>query len=78
MHARTEELLQHLDTQRTVLRSAVESVPRELREVSPGAGCWSVAEIVEHLAQVETLLAGLFARRLAEAKAQGLAAETAQ
>ena len=76
MHARTEELLQYLDTQRAMLRAAVEGVPSEQREVPPGAGCWSVAEILEHLAQTETLLAGLFARRLAEAKAQGLAAET--
>jgi hypothetical protein len=76
MHARTEELLRYLDTQRAVLRAAVENVPSERREVPPAAGCWSVAEILEHLAQTETLLAGLFARRLAEAKAQGLAAET--
>ena len=76
MHPRTQEILQYLDTQREVLRAAVESVPVEKREVSPKADCWSVAGVLEHLAYSETSLTRLFTVRLAEAKARGLAAET--
>jgi hypothetical protein len=75
MHPRTEELLQYLDTQRAVLRAAVESVPVERREVPPEPGRWSVAGVLEHLARVETSIARLFASRLAEAKAVGLGPE---
>ncbi len=77
MHTRTREVLLYLDTQRAVLRAAVESVPVERREVAPKAEGWSVAGVLEHLAQTETSLARLFTVRLAEAKARGLGAETA-
>jgi len=75
MHPRTEELLEYLDAQREVLRSAVESVRVEQRELPPEAGQWSVAGVVEHLARVETSIARLFSSRLAEAKALGLGPE---
>jgi hypothetical protein len=76
MHPRTEELLQYLDTQRAVLRAAVESVPAERREVVPEPGRWSVAGILEHLSRVEISIARLFTFRLTEAKALGLGQET--
>jgi hypothetical protein len=76
MHPRTEELLQYLDSQREILRAAVERVPPELREVAPEPGRWSVAGVIEHLARVETSLARLFTSRLTEAKALGLGPET--
>jgi hypothetical protein len=76
MHPRTEELLQYLDTQREILRAAVERVPPELREVAPEPGRWSVAGVIEHLARVETSLTRLFTSRLTEAKALGLGLET--
>jgi hypothetical protein len=76
MHPRTQELLQYLDSQRSVLRAAVESVPVEHREVPPTAERWSVAGVLEHLAQVEMSLTRLFTTRLAEAKSRGLGLET--
>ncbi|HEX3556309.1 MAG TPA: DinB family protein [Thermoanaerobaculia bacterium] len=76
MHPRTEELLHYLDTQRAVLRAAVDSVPAERREVPPEPGRWSVAGVLEHLSQVETSLTRLFNSRLSEAKARGLGPET--
>jgi len=68
-------VLQYNESQREVLRAAVESVPAALREVSPPSGRWSVAGVLEHLAKVETGLARLFTARLAEAKARGLTAD---
>jgi hypothetical protein len=72
MHPRTQELLQYNEAQRAVLRAAVLCVPVGHREVLPPAGGWSVAGVLEHLAQVETSLSRLFLSRLAEAKARGL------
>src|SRR4051794_19766669 len=75
MHPRTEELLHYLDTQRAVLRAAVESVPVEHREMVREPGRWSVAGILEHLSRVEVSLARLFTFRLTEAQARGLGPE---
>ncbi len=76
MHPRTAEILQYLDTQREALRAAVNRVPEDQREQSPGPGRWSVAEILEHLSLVEASLTRLFTSVLAEAQARGLGLET--
>jgi hypothetical protein len=78
MHPRTEELLQHLDTQHRRLRSAVDSVPREQRERKPTPERWSVAEVLEHLSIVERRIDRLFQSKLAEARAKGIGAERDQ
>jgi hypothetical protein len=76
MHPRTVELLDFLDAQRTVLRTAVDSVPSALRERRPAEGRWSVAEIIEHLAIVEKRVAARIAASIGEARGLGLGAET--
>jgi DinB family protein len=75
MHAITSELLQYLDEQRTVLKSAFESVPPEMRDRLPAPERWSPANIVEHLAIVEARVAKLLSGRIDEARS-GLAGQT--
>ena len=77
MHPRTRELIDYLDTQRAALRKAYDAVPAGLRDRKPAPDRWSAANIVEHLAIVEGRIAGRFAGLIAEARANGLAAETA-
>ena len=76
MHPRIHELLEHLDTQRLALRSAIDAVPDELRERRPSVDTWSVAEVIEHVAIIERRLAGLLGKLLADAQAQGAGPET--
>jgi hypothetical protein len=75
MHAITRELLDYLDEQRSVLKTAFESVPPELRDRPPAPDRWSAANVVEHLAIVETRISKLLSERIEEARA-GLAPET--
>ncbi len=75
MHAITLELLGYFDEQRSVLKSAFESVPQEMRDQQPAPDRWSTANIIEHLAIVETRVAGFLSQRIAEARA-GLEPET--
>lgn len=77
MHPRIRELREYLDAQRAGLRDAFEAVPPAMRDRSPGPGRWSAAGIVEHLAIIEQRVAGIIAGKIAAAKAEGLAAETA-
>ncbi len=65
----SEELLQHLEQNRTALRAAVDSIPVLHREQRPGADRWSVAEVLEHLAIVERRIAGRLADALTAARA---------
>jgi len=76
MHPRTHELLTYLDTQRAALRDAFERVPRDQRDRKPAPDRWSAANIVEHLSIVEGRIAGRFAGLIAEARANGHAAES--
>lgn len=71
MHPRTEELLRHLDTNRAVLCAAVDGVPSSLRETRPHPTGWSVAEVLEHLAQVEEQITRLLTAKLSEARSAG-------
>jgi DinB superfamily len=75
MHAITRELLAYLDEQRSVLKAAFESVPPELRDRPPAPERWSAANVVEHLAIVETRISKLLSGRIEEARA-GLPPET--
>src|SRR4030095_3484489 len=75
MHAITSELIAYLDEQRSILKSAFESVPAELRERPPAPERWSAANIVEHLALVETSISNTLSARIEEART-GLSAET--
>ena len=75
MHPRIGELASYLDVRRSALREAVDAVPPSSRGERPGAGRWSVAEVLEHLALVEGRFKTVLADALAAAKARGLAAE---
>ena len=69
MHPRISELLDYVDEQTDVLRSAYESVPPEQRAVRTMPGRWSPAEIVHHLAIVEGRLAQRLAMLIEQARA---------
>jgi hypothetical protein len=73
MHPRTTELLEHLDRHYLSLQDAVVSVPPTRREIAPGDGEWSVANVLEHVALVNSNIARLLQKKLSEAKAAGLA-----
>ena len=74
MHSRTEQLLNHLEGNRTALHAAVDSVPSSLRETRPAADRWSVAEVLEHLGRVEEQITRLLAAKLADARLTGMLA----
>jgi hypothetical protein len=75
MHSITRELLSYLDEQRSVLRSAFEAVPAEVRNRPPSPERWSPANVVEHLAIVETRISKILSERI-EAARPGLAVST--
>jgi DinB superfamily len=76
MHPRIQEVLSYLDARREDLRQAIDAVPAGRRETRPAADRWSAAEVVEHLAMVEGRMArGIFARRIDEARANGVGME---
>jgi DinB superfamily len=72
MHPRTRELMDHLDSQRAILRAAFDAVPAGARDRPPAPDRWSPAEIVEHLALVEQRVGSALAARIASARAEGL------
>jgi hypothetical protein len=76
MHPRIQDVLEYLDAQRSNLRAAVDQVPPDRREQRPGGERWSVAEILEHLATVESRVTKLVATQVAAARELGLGAET--
>jgi hypothetical protein len=69
MHSITRELLAYLEEQRSVLKSAFESVPPEARDLPPAPERWSAANVVEHLAIVEGRISRLLSERIEEARA---------
>ena len=75
LHPRIRELIDYLDVHRRVLHDAIASVPAKLREVKPGEGKWSVAEVMEHVSMIEKRIAGLLTMRVAEARASGVGAD---
>jgi hypothetical protein len=75
MHPRTEEVLAHLAFHRAALERAVAEVPSTLRSQRPAPDCWSVAEILEHLAIVEGRISTLLANHLDAARTAGLGRE---
>jgi hypothetical protein len=68
------DLVDHLNRQREVLRSAVARVPAHQREQKPAPDRWSVAEVLEHLAIVEMRVAGLLSAAVHQAPEQANAA----
>jgi hypothetical protein len=76
MHPRSEEVLNYLDQTRTNLRAAVDSIPPPARNTKPEADRWSVAQVLDHLAIVNTRVAAAVGKWIAEAQANGLGPET--
>lgn len=76
MHPRIEEVLNYLDTERSALRDAVELVPAALRNQSPGADRWSVAQVLQHLVMIEKRIGIGMTRWIAGARAGGTGPET--
>jgi hypothetical protein len=72
MHARTGELLAHLQACHAELLAAVDAVPVALRERAPAPGRWSVAQIVEHLANTAAAVAMNLGRGLRKLEREGL------
>jgi hypothetical protein len=75
MHPRTRELLDYLDQQRAVLRTAFDAIPAPLRDRAPAEGRWSTGAIIEHLALVEARVSARLSPRIAEARSSGLGLE---
>lgn len=75
MHPRMQPLLELIDENYRALRATADAVPEALRERQPADGCWSVAQVVDHVAKVETAVAQRVANVLAEARERGLAQE---
>jgi len=62
LHPRIAELLDYVEAQTAALRSAWDGIPEEWWGVRPAPDRWSPAEVIHHLAIVETRVA----HRLAE------------
>ena len=71
MHPRTHELLEHLATQRAVLRQSLDTTPPSLRQQRPAEGRWSIAQVLEHLAIVERQVVALLRRGVHQAATAG-------
>jgi len=76
MHPNLTDVFAKLDESHARLRDAVDAVPPQWRSTRPAADRWSVAEILEHLALVETRLARLLGRAVDTAMESGLPPET--
>ena len=75
MHPRTTEVLDFLAEQYEVLRSAVDTVPVALRDQRPAPDRWSVGEVLDHLARVETGITKRLEESIDAARAAGLGPE---
>jgi uncharacterized damage-inducible protein DinB len=76
MHPRTEEVINYLDSERTALREAVESVPTDLRDKQPGVDRWSVAQVLQHLLIIEKRIGLGMNKWVTDARTGGTGAET--
>jgi hypothetical protein len=76
MHARLAEIMGFVEEKRREILQSVEDVPGETlcRRATPDG--WSVAEILDHLRMVESGVARLITKRVGQAKAAGIGAET--
>jgi len=70
------ELAEYLGQQRAQLTAAVAQIAAARYRDSPGAERWSVVQVLEHVAIVETRIGQSLAGWITEAKAAGLGKET--
>ena len=76
LHPRIEELLEHLDETRGALLDAAAHVAPVHHHVAPAPGRWTLGEILDHVHRVETGYTRLLTKRVADARARGIAHET--
>ena len=69
MHPRIAELLDYLEAQTGNLRAAFESIPADRRMERPTPDRWSPAEIVHHLAIIESRVGLRLAKLIEQARA---------
>jgi uncharacterized damage-inducible protein DinB len=61
-----QELLQGLQSIPAILSAFVDTIPEEKLDLRRGEGCWTIAEHVSHLAQVQPMLLARFDRFIGE------------
>lgn len=76
LHARIEELLEHLDETRAALTDAVAHVAPMHRGARPVSGGWSAGEVLDHVHRVESSYTRLLTKRVGDARARGHEDET--
>ena len=75
MHQRLTEIVRYLNETRSALLDAFAAIPESQREERPADGSWTPAEVIDHLALVESGVALLVAKRAASAAAKGIGAD---
>jgi len=75
MHRRLSELIDYADATRVALLDAAATVPVDRFAARPGPERWSAAELLEHLARVESGCARVIAKRAAGAREAGIGQE---
>lgn len=78
MHPRLTELVAFLDATRTTLLHGAAAVPADRFTERPAPERWSAAELLEHLARVESSCARVVAKMSAEARAKGVGPERSE
>jgi hypothetical protein len=75
MHRRISELVEYADAARAALLEVAATIPADRFTARPAPARWSAAELLEHLARVESGCARVIAKRAAGARASGIADE---
>jgi uncharacterized damage-inducible protein DinB len=61
------KLIEHLENGHATLQRAVAAIPMEMRSTKPPGGGWSVAQVVQHVAHVNTRFSAMLERGIAAA-----------
>ena len=75
MHRRISVLVEYVDATRAALLETAATVPADRFAERPEPERWSAAELLEHLARVESGCARVIAKRAAAARESGIPAE---
>jgi len=76
MHRRLTELVEYADTTRAALLDVAATVPADRFTERPAPERWSAAELLEHLARVESGCARVIAKRATGAREAGVGPES--
>jgi hypothetical protein len=72
MHPRIKEVHDYLVSAHVHLQEAVDAVPADGRDRQPSPDAWSVTQVIQHLATVDSQIAALFVKTVARARAEGV------